>query len=53
MAEELNEILLGRVAERGRLDTYEFSQETGRDHQAVVGAVKSLRSLGDVSLLLK
>lgn len=47
--EELNELLLRRVEEAGRLDSFEFSRETGRDHQAVVGAVKSLSSLGDVS----
>lgn len=47
--EELNELLLRRVEETGRLDSYKFSRETGREHQAVVGAVKSLSSLGDVS----
>ena len=41
--------LLKLLAERGSLDSYEYSKETGCDHQAVVGAIKSLESLGDVS----
>lgn len=41
--------LLKLLAERGSLDSYQYSQESGCEHQAVVGAIKSLESLGDVS----
>ena len=48
--EDLAEVVLKRVEERGSLDSYEFSREIGTDHQQVVGAIKSLQSAGDVSL---
>ena len=38
------------VAERGTLDSWEYSIECCKDHQLVVGAVKSLESLGEVRL---
>ena len=47
--EELAEFILKVLEERGSVDTYDLSLEIGKDHQLVVGAVKSLQSLGDVS----
>ena len=46
---ELGEQILRILEEKGRLDSYEFSQETSREHQSVVGAIKSLQSVGNVS----
>lgn len=46
---ELTELILKTLEERSRLDSYELAQEVGRDHQLLVGAIKSLHSLGDVS----
>ena len=43
------EHLLKLLAERGTLDSYELSQELAKDHQAIVGTIKSLHSLGEVS----
>ena len=43
------EDLLKFISNRGSLDSYDYAQETGSEHQAVVGAIKSLESLGDVS----
>ena len=45
---ELGEVLLKLLASRGSLDSYALSQELGKDHQHVVGAIKSVQSLGDV-----
>ncbi len=47
---ELSEVILRAVEERGSVDSYELSRELGRDHQVVVGAVKSLKAHGDVSI---
>ena len=44
IAEEILQIL----ATRSELDSYQYACETGRDHQVVIGGVKSLESLGDV-----
>ena len=44
-----SEGLLRILASRGSFDSYELSQELGKDHQQVVGAIKSLQSLGEVS----
>lgn len=42
------EQLLKLLAERGSLDSYDLSQELDKDHQAIVGTIKSLHSLGRV-----
>ena len=47
--ELLSETILKVVADREKLDTWNYSLEIGRDHQSIIGAVKSLESLGDVS----
>ncbi len=46
---DMNEKLLLLLAEREGFDTLELSKELNIDHQKVVGAVKSIQSLGDVS----
>lgn len=44
------EVLLRRLeAADGGLDSAELAAELGVEHQAVVGAVKSLQALGEVS----
>lgn len=46
----LAEVLLRRLeAASGGLDSAELAAELGVEHQAVVGAVKSLQALGEVS----
>ena len=44
-----SKILLVLLAERGSFNSYELSKELGKDHQQVVGAIKSLQTLGLVS----
>ncbi len=46
----LGERLLKILASRGSFDSYQLSQEIGRDHQQVVGAIKSVQSLGEVKI---
>ena len=48
MAEEAQEILLF-LAEHKILDSYQYACDTGKDHQIIIGAIKSLQSLGNVS----
>lgn len=44
------ELLLRRLeASDGGLDSAELAKQLGVEHQAVVGAVKSLQALGEVS----
>ena len=45
---DLQEALLRLVDERGTLDSWDYSIESCKDHQLVVGAIKSLESLGEV-----
>lgn len=44
------EQLLKLLVERGSFDSYDLSQELVKDHQAVVGTIKSLHSLGEVRM---
>ena len=46
--EDLAELILRTLGERGSVDSYQLSQEIGKDHQLLVGAIKSLQSVGDV-----
>uniref|UniRef100_A0A1X7TUQ5 Phenylalanyl-tRNA synthetase domain-containing protein n=2 Tax=Amphimedon queenslandica TaxID=400682 RepID=A0A1X7TUQ5_AMPQE len=46
--ESLPDALLEALAEKGRVDSYEYATSVGRNHQDVVGAVKSLESFGDI-----
>ena len=48
--ESLNQLILEKVNENGSVDTLRLSEEINKDHQLLVGAVKSLQTLGDVSM---
>ena len=48
----LSGVLLKVLEERGRFDSYELSKELDKDHQYVVGVIKSLQSVGSVSFLV-
>ena len=46
---ELPELILKTLESQGRLNSYELAQKFAKDHQLIVGAIKSLQSLGNVS----
>lgn len=46
-------LILQVLEEKGQLDSYDYSKETGREHQTVIGAIKSLQSVGNVSTSLQ
>lgn len=46
---DYREILLQEVEKAGEVNTQSLAKRLGVDHQILVGAVKSLQSLGDVS----
>ena len=52
-ADSLNQLILEKVNEHGSVDTLKLSAEINKDHQLLVGAVKSLQTLGDVSMSKK
>lgn len=45
----LTEEILKSIETKGSLDTYDYATTTGKDHQTVVGVIKSVQALGDVS----
>ncbi|CAI8034323.1 Phenylalanine--tRNA ligase alpha subunit [Geodia barretti] len=45
---DLGGLILQVLEEKGQLDSFDFSREAGREHQTVVGAIKSLQSVGNV-----
>lgn len=45
----MDRLVLEAVEERGSIETFEFAKELGKDHQSIVGSVKSIHALGDVS----
>ena len=47
--DDVAELILRTLRERGSVDSYDLSAEVGKDHQLLVGAIKSLQSIGDVS----
>lgn len=47
--QSLDRLVLEAVEERGSIETFEFAKEVGKDHQSIVGSVKSIHALGDVS----
>ena len=47
--QDIGEQLLKLLAERSSVDSYQLSQELQKEHQLIVGAIKSLQSLGNVS----
>lgn len=48
---DYREIVLQEVKTAGEVNTQSLAKRLGVDHQILVGAVKSLQSLGDVSCL--
>lgn len=46
---DLSQQLLHALARDGWVSSFQFAAATGQDHQRVVGAIKSLESLGNVS----
>ena len=50
--QSLERLVLEGVEERGSIETFEFAKELGKDHQSIVGSVKSIHALGDVSVFL-
>ena len=53
MTIEHAENILKYVEENGSVDTLKLSELWNEDHQKIVGIVKSLQSLGDVSAINK
>ena len=47
--QSLDRLVLEAVEERGSIETFKFANECGKDHQSIVGSVKSIHALGDVS----
>lgn len=47
----LTEEILNFIETEGSLDTYEYASTTGNEHQTVVGLIKSIQALGDVSYI--
>lgn len=45
---DLVQLLLRTLGEKESVDSYKLSLEIGKDHQLIVGAIKSLQSMGDV-----
>ena len=45
---DYRDVVLREVDKAGELDTLNLAKKVGADHQAIVGAVKSIQSLGDV-----
>lgn len=45
---DLSQVVLTEVDKQGEIDTLKLSQSIKEDHQKIVGAVKSLQSLGDI-----
>jgi len=48
MAATIDQHILDEVNSKGCVDTYQLAQDTNKDHQLYVGAVKRLQSLGQV-----
>ena len=45
---DFKEILLQEVAEHGNIETLSLAKRLQVDHQVLVGAVKSIQSIGEV-----
>ena len=46
------QLLLRTLSEKEIVDSYELSVVIGKDHQLIVGAIKSLQSMGDVRVVM-
>lgn len=49
LTQDFEKLILEEVENTGKLNTYEFAKDLQRDHQLIVGAVKSIQSVGEVS----
>lgn len=49
MADQIQRSVLEIVEKHNGIDTLEIAKLLDQDHQKIVGAVKSIQSLGDVS----
>ena len=49
---DLVQLLLRTLGEKESVDSYKLSVEIGKDHQLIVGAIKSLQSMGDVRAVM-
>lgn len=52
MATALSEKILVHLEQHGTVDSLELAKLWNEDHQKIVGAVKSLQSLGEVKPML-
>ena len=48
-SQSLDKTILETLEKKGSVETLELAKELGKDHQLIVGSVKSIQSLGDVS----
>lgn len=46
---DFEKLILEEIANSGSLNTSEFAKDLQQDHQIIVGAIKSIQSVGDVS----
>ena len=51
MMANLTEEILNVIEAKGSVDTYEYATTTDNEHQTVVGVIKSIQALGDVSFM--
>lgn len=49
-AAELSQKILLEIQQSGKLESLQLSQSLNEEHQKIIGAIKSLQSLGDVSM---
>lgn len=45
---DFEKLILEEIANSGHLNTYEFAKDLQQDHQLIVGAIKSIQSVGEV-----
>ncbi len=50
--EAVAQLILETVQQREPVDTFDLAKEYGKDHQVLVGAVKSLQAMGHVIIKL-
>lgn len=48
LTQDFEKLILEEIERTGKLNTYEFAKDLQRDHQLIVGAVKSIQSVGEV-----
>ncbi|XP_020915767.1 phenylalanine--tRNA ligase alpha subunit-like, partial [Exaiptasia diaphana] len=45
---DFEKLILEEIANSGHLNTYEFAKDLQQDHQLIVGAIKSIQSVGEI-----